>query len=48
MNLSASGATPRQPERMPRAEHARHVLDMILQGYASIAHGQSHETQTTF
>jgi predicted dehydrogenase len=30
------------------AEHARHVLDVILQAYASISDGQSHETQTTF
>jgi len=29
-------------------EHARHVLDVILQAYASISDGQSHETQTTF
>lgn len=29
------------------AEHARHVLDVILQAYASISDGQSHETQTT-
>jgi predicted dehydrogenase len=30
------------------AEHARHVLDVILQAYASISDGQSHETPTTF
>jgi predicted dehydrogenase len=30
------------------AEHARHVLDIILKGYASIDDGQSHETVTTF
>ena len=29
-------------------EHARHVLDVILQAYASISDAQSHETQTTF
>lgn len=30
------------------AEHARHVLDVILKAYASIADGRSHETETTF
>jgi predicted dehydrogenase len=30
------------------AEHARHVLDIILKAYASIADGGSHETETTF
>ena len=30
------------------AEHARHVLDVILQAYASVSDGQSPETQTTF
>jgi len=30
------------------AEHARHVLDVILQAYASIEDGRSHEVQTTF
>lgn len=30
------------------AEHARHVLDIILKAYDSIADGQSHETETTF
>jgi predicted dehydrogenase len=30
------------------AEHARHVLDVILQAYASISDGHSHETQTAF
>jgi predicted dehydrogenase len=30
------------------AEHARHVLDIILKAYASIDDGQSHETETTF
>jgi predicted dehydrogenase len=30
------------------AEHARHVLDVILQAYASIADGRSHDTETTF
>lgn len=30
------------------AEHARHVLDVILRAYASIGDGQSHETATTF
>jgi predicted dehydrogenase len=30
------------------AEHARHVLDVILKAYASIADGQSHPTETTF
>jgi predicted dehydrogenase len=30
------------------AEHARHVLDVILQAYASIADGTPHLTKTTF
>lgn len=30
------------------AEHARHVLDVILKAYDSIADGRSHETETTF
>ena len=30
------------------AEHARHVLDVILAAYASIEDGRSHETSTTF
>jgi predicted dehydrogenase len=30
------------------AEHARHVLDVILQAYASIEDGQVHDTETTF
>ena len=30
------------------AEHARHVLDVILKAYASIADGASHPTETTF
>jgi len=30
------------------AEHARHVLDVILKAYASIADGAAHETETTF
>ncbi|HEY6014552.1 MAG TPA: Gfo/Idh/MocA family oxidoreductase [Candidatus Limnocylindrales bacterium] len=30
------------------AEHARHVLDVILQAYASIGDGRTHETETTF
>ena len=30
------------------AEHARHVLDIILKSYASIEDGRSHETETTF
>jgi predicted dehydrogenase len=30
------------------AEHARHVLDIILKAYASVADGRSHETETTF
>ena len=30
------------------AEHARHVLDIIVQTYASIADGASHATETTF
>lgn len=30
------------------AEHARHVLDITLQAYASIADGRAHATETTF
>jgi predicted dehydrogenase len=30
------------------AEHARHVLDVILKAYGSIDDGRSHETETTF
>ena len=30
------------------AEHARHVLDVILSAYASIEDGRAHETSTTF
>ena len=30
------------------AEHARHVLDITLQAYASIADGRAHQTGTTF
>ena len=30
------------------AEHARHVLDVILKAYAAIEDGRSHETETTF
>lgn len=30
------------------AEHARHVLDIILRAYESIADGRSHLTETTF
>jgi predicted dehydrogenase len=30
------------------AEHARHVLDIILRTYASIEDGRSHPTETTF
>jgi predicted dehydrogenase len=30
------------------AEHARHVLDVILRAYESIDDGRSHETETTF
>jgi predicted dehydrogenase len=30
------------------AEHARHVLDVILKAYASIEDGRTHETETTF
>jgi predicted dehydrogenase len=30
------------------AEHARHVLDVILAAYASIGDGRAHETSTTF
>jgi predicted dehydrogenase len=30
------------------AEHARHVLDIILKAYASIEDGRAHSTETTF
>jgi predicted dehydrogenase len=30
------------------AEHARHVLDVILKAYESVADGKAHETETTF
>lgn len=30
------------------AEHARHVLDITLKAYASLADGRAHETETTF
>jgi predicted dehydrogenase len=30
------------------AEHARHVLDVIRQAYASIADGRAHDVETTF
>ena len=30
------------------AEHARHVLDVILKAYASIEDGRAHHTETTF
>ncbi len=30
------------------AEHARHVLDVIMEAYASIADGRLHEVETTF
>ncbi len=37
-----------EEEPVLTAEHARHVLDVILKAYESIADGQSHETETTF
>ena len=30
------------------AQHARHVLDVILKAYASMADGRLHETETSF
>jgi hypothetical protein len=30
------------------AEHARHVLDVVVKAYASIEDGASHPTETTF
>jgi predicted dehydrogenase len=30
------------------AEHARHVLDVIVQAYASIDDGRTHATRTSF
>jgi predicted dehydrogenase len=35
-------------EPLLTAEHARHVLDVILKAYASVADGASHLTETTF
>jgi predicted dehydrogenase len=37
-----------EEEPVLTAEHARHVLDVILAAYASIADGRSHEVETTF
>jgi predicted dehydrogenase len=37
-----------ESEPVLTAEHARHVLDIILKTYASIADGASHATETTF
>jgi predicted dehydrogenase len=35
-------------EAVLTAEHARHVLDVTLQAYASVADGDTHRTTTTF
>jgi len=37
-----------EEEPVLTAEHARHVLDVILTAYASIADGRSHDVETTF
>jgi len=37
-----------EEEPVLTAQHARHVLDVILKAYASIGDGQSHDTETTF
>ena len=37
-----------EEEPVLTAEHARHVLDIIVKTYASIADGASHDTETTF
>lgn len=37
-----------EAEPVLTAEHARHVLDIIVQAYASIADGATHATETTF
>jgi predicted dehydrogenase len=37
-----------EEEPVLRAEHARHVLDVILAAYASIDDGRAHDTRTTF
>jgi predicted dehydrogenase len=37
-----------EAEPVLTAEHARHVLDIILKAYESIADGQAHDTETTF
>jgi predicted dehydrogenase len=38
-----AGATP-----VLTAEHGRHVLEVILQSYASIADGRTHDVKTRF
>ena len=37
-----------EDEPVLTAEHARHVLDIIVKTYASIRDGASHETETSF
>jgi Predicted dehydrogenases and related proteins len=37
-----------EAEPILTAEHARHVLDITLKAYASVADGRSHATETTF
>ena len=37
-----------EEEPVLTAEHARHILDIVLKAYASIEDGASHETETTF
>jgi predicted dehydrogenase len=37
-----------EAEPVLTAEHARHVLDIIVKAYASIEDGASHETETSF
>jgi predicted dehydrogenase len=41
------GALSGDVEPVLTAEHARHVLDIIVQAYASIEDGRAHEVQTS-
>jgi predicted dehydrogenase len=42
------GVLRRREAPVLTAEHARHVLDVVLKAYASIEDGASHDTETTF
>ena len=37
-----------EAEPVLTAEHARHVLDIVVKAYASIEDGATHATETTF